>query len=194
MGAYCTFTGSYYDPAPWTNEACPVDAAVPEGCPIHFVTGAPIDPAHITAERVSNQLVMPTASTATIIGSDEVTFSVMDVMSCDCAQTNVHVSFSHVSVDVPDAVAGESVRLQGVAYSAPDYEVAITAPGPCPTPDWPSGYQAGLACDLCPIDPDGDPNTPNGSEGGCSAGGEPSLLLFAAAALFVRRRRRASAA
>ena len=185
MAGVCEFTGSYYEPSPWTDRPCAVDYSVPEGCPMHFVTGASIDPANVMAYRISaNQELTPTASTATIEGSDVAKLWVMDVASCDCEYTTVEVAFSHVAVDVPAAVAGERVQLFG---GFGDYEVAITEAGPCPTPQWPTGYWASLACDRCPEDPI-DPTDPDGSSTGCSAGGEPSALLVAAILALVRRR------
>lgn len=196
MAFYCDFYGSYYDPEPWTHEVCPADAAVPEGCPIHFATGAPINPANIQAQRVAaNGTGTDTPSTATIIGTEQVSFSVMDVFSCDCAWTSVGATFSHVEVDVPGAVSGDSIRLFGVAFEGGSYEVQITAPGPCPTPDWAAQYHAALACDICPENPndsdgDGVPDNKD-DDGGCSVGGDPSAILVAFALMPLLRRRRA---
>ena len=197
MAVTCDFYGSYYDAAPWTHEVCPADVAVPEGCPIHFSTGAPIDPAHITAQRVAaNGTATDTPSTATSVGSEQVTFSVMDVYSCDCHQTNVAVQFEHIAVDVPGAVAGDTVRLWGTAYEGGTYEVQITAAAPCPAPDWSAVYHAALACDICPeMDTDGDgipdPDDPPDEASGCVVGGDPSVILAGLALLPFMRRRRA---
>lgn len=200
MAVYCDFYGSYYDAEPWTHEVCPADVAVPEGCPIHFSTGAPIDPAHIMAQRVAaNGIAMDTPSTAMSVGTELVTFSVMDVFSCDCHQTSVAAQFDHIEVDVPAALAGETVRLYGTAYEGGTYEVQITAAAPCPTPDWTAEYHAALACDLCPTDPDMDsdgdgvPDDIDTSDdsGGCAVGGDPSVILVGLALLPLVRRRRA---
>lgn len=196
MAVYCDFYGSYYDPDPWTHQACMVDVAVPEGCPIHFVTAAPIDPAQIVAQRVdTNGTATDTPSTATIIGSDQATFSVMDVTSCDCHQTNIGVEFDHIEVDVPAARAGETVYLQGIAFQSGSLAVQIDPAGPCLAPEWPTEYHAALACDRCP-DPDSDgdgvPDSDdrNDNSAGCAVGGDPSLILVGLALLpFVRRRR-----
>jgi MYXO-CTERM domain-containing protein len=195
MPVTCDFYGSYYQPEPW-GQACAVDVAVPEGCPIHFVTGTPINPAYITAERVAaNGTATDTPNTATVIGTELVSFSVMDVSSCDCHQTSIGVEFQHVQVDVPAAVAGESVRLSGISYQSGAYEVQITAAGPCPAPEWPTEYHAALACDRCPeMDSDGDgipdPDDPHDDSAGCAVGGDPSVILVGLALLpFVRRRR-----
>ena len=195
MAAYCTFSGSYYDPSPWTEQVCAAEYEVPQGCPIHFVTGAPIDPANVKAERVAaNGDVTQTASTTTIDGADQRTFLLPDEFSCDCAQTPTTIAFSHVSVSVPAAVAGESVRLWG--FSGSGDEVMITAPAACPTVEWPTDYEVALACDRCPEPPPDSGNShgdgPFGIDAGCSAGGgDASLLVVAMAAVLplVRRRR-----
>jgi uncharacterized protein (TIGR03382 family) len=196
--AYCMYSGSYYDPAPWTEQVCGADYEVPQGCPIHFVTGAPLDPANVRAERVAaNGDVTQTPSTATIDGEDDRTFLLPDEFSCDCAETLTTIAFQHVSVAVPAAVAGESVRLWGVAVSGGEDEVMITAPAPCPVVEWPTDYEVGLACDRCPPPPDNSGGShgdgPFGVDvGGCAAGGgDASLLLVAVAAFLplVRRRR-----
>ena len=51
--AYCTFSGSYYDQAPWTEQVCAADYQVPAGCPIHFVTGAELTPANVVTQTVA---------------------------------------------------------------------------------------------------------------------------------------------
>ncbi len=196
MVVSCDFYGSYYDADPWTHQACMVDVAVPEGCPIHFVAAAPIDPTQITAQRsAANGTVIDTPSTATIIASDQVTFSVMDVSSCDCHQTNIGVEFDHLEVDVPAARAGETVYLQGIAFQSGSLAVQIDPSGPCPAPEWPTEYHAAIACDVCP-DPDSDDDGATDSDdnsAGCAVGGDPSVILVGLALLpFVRRRQRAA--
>ncbi|HTL33418.1 MAG TPA: hypothetical protein VL326_09845 [Kofleriaceae bacterium] len=193
MSVYCDFYGSYYDPDPWTHKACAVEYSVPEGCPMHFSTGAPIDLAHVAAKLSSGGSLMDAPSTAMNIGSDQVTFSVMDVNSCDCHQTSIGVEFQHVEVDVPDARAGDIVYLQGTAFESGEYSVEIGPAGPCPTPEWPTEYHAALACDRCPVDGDtngdGVPDLDN-DDVGCAVGGDPSVILVAfALAPLVRRRR-----
>lgn len=195
MAVYCTFSGSYYDPSPWTEQVCAAEYEVPQGCPIHFVTGAAIDPKNVMAERVAaNGDVTETASTATIDGEDDRTFDLPDEFSCDCAREPVTIAFSHVSVSVPAAVAGESVRLWGAAFSGGEHEVMIIAPGPCPAVEWPTDYEVALACDRCPEPPPDNlhGDGPFGIDAGCNAGGgDASLLLVAMAAFLplVRRRR-----
>lgn len=195
MAVYCQFTGSYYDPSPWTEQVCAADYEVPQGCPIHFVTGAAIDPANVMAERVAaNGDVTETSNTATIDGEDDRTFDLPDEFSCDCAREPVAIAFQHVSVTVPNAVAGESVRLWGFGG---EHEVTITAPAACPQVEWPTDYEVGLACDRCPDPPDNSGGShgdgPFGIEvGGCAAGGSDASLLVVAMAAFlplVRRRR-----
>ena len=199
MAAYCTFSGSYYDPSPWTEQVCAADYEVPQGCPIHFVTGAQIDLSHVMAERVAaDGTATDTASTATIDGEDDRTFLLPDEFSCDCAQTLTAITFQHVVVSVPAAVAGESVRLSGIAFSGGGDEVLITAPAACPQVEWPTEYEVALACDRCPMDPDGSGSDHHGDGpfgldvGGCAAGGGDASLLVVAMAAFlplVRRRR-----
>jgi MYXO-CTERM domain-containing protein len=198
MAIYCEFHGSYYDPEPWTYQQCSADFAVPEGCPIHFVTSGPTDPAAITAERVAaNGMATVTPSSSTILGTDNAVFSVMDVWSCDCHQTNIGVQFDHVEVNVPGTVAGESVRLW--ARGGSPYEIEILPAGPCATPEWPTQYTAALACDRCPVDPDHDQDgdgVPDEYDddyepGGCAVGGDPSVILVGLALLPFMRRRRA---
>jgi len=200
MAGICMFSGSYYDPQPWTHQVCAVEASVPEGCPIHVVTGAQIDTANVTAQRISGMTMTDTPASATIIGTDLRSFTVPDEFSCDCAPTGIAVDFDHLSIAVPAAVAGYTIRLWGISYQAGQYEVTITAPAACPTPDWPTDYQVALSCDRCPEDPDtgggsGSGNDPDdlfgdGSEGGCSVGSEPSLVVLVAVMLPLTRRRR----
>ena len=196
MALYCDFSGSYYDPEPWTHQACAVDVAVPEGCPIHLVTGAQINPAYVMAQRVtSNGVATDTPSTLTSVGADHESFWVMEVNSCDCHFTTVAVTFEHLEIDVPGAVAGETVRLWGLLQGN-GYEVQITAPGPCPTPEWPTEYSAALACDRCPEpdnDGDGIPDDidTHDDNAGCAVGGDPSVILVGLALVPFMRRRRA---
>ncbi|HUS33137.1 MAG TPA: hypothetical protein VMZ53_31765 [Kofleriaceae bacterium] len=194
MPLTCDFTGSYYDPAPWTERPCAAEYSVPEGCPIHFVTGAPMpfDGWNLSAQVISPDGTGTLASSTTkSIGSDEQDFTVMDTLSCDCAWTTMHVSFQHMEVDVPSAVAGDSVILWGAGVQS-QFEIEITAAAPCPTPEWPTEYRAGLACDRCPepVDEDDDHwDGPGDFDVGCSAGGDPSLLLAGLVLLpFLRRR------
>jgi MYXO-CTERM domain-containing protein len=188
----CDFTGSYYNPDPWNNQPCAVEASVPEGCPIHFVTPGPIDPMQIRAYRVppaGDPIDTPHA--VTVLGTDNATFSVMDVWSCDCAPTTIGVAFDRVELVVPDAVAGERVWFWGAGYQ--NHDVSITAPGPCVTPEWPSGYSAALACDRCPDPQDYEDSNDDGPldlEVGCSASGDGSPVLLLGLALLTLRRRR----
>jgi uncharacterized protein (TIGR03382 family) len=188
----CDFGGSYYNSEPWTSQPCEVEVAVPEGCPIHIIASGPVDLSNISTMRVpATGDATFTPNTATIVGSDDVTFSVMDVWSCDCAQTNIHVLFEHIELDVPDAVAGERVAIWGTGR---DHDIFIMPPGPCVTPEWPSGYSAALACDRCP-DPD-DYDDDHHDDGGldidvgCSAGSDASPLILVGVAFLMLRRRR----
>lgn len=197
MALYCQFSGSYYDPSPWTEQTCSSEYEVPQGCPFHFTTGAQIDPTQLRTDRVAADGTSTEASnTATIDGEDQRTFLLPDEFSCDCAQTPTTITFEHVSVTVPAAVAGESVRVWGFSFGG-GHEVAITSPGPCPTVEWPTDYEVGLACDRCPMDyDDGSGNSHDGpfgvDIGGCAVGGgDASLLVVALAGVLplVRRRR-----
>jgi uncharacterized protein (TIGR03382 family) len=189
----CDFGGSYYNPEPWVTTPCEIEVAVPEGCPIHFIAAGPLDLTNITTSRKpGNGEHEITPNTATVVGSDDVTFSVMDVWSCDCAQTNIGVSFQHIELDVPAAMAGDSVSIWGTGT---DHYVRIDAAGPCPTPEWPSGYSAALACDRCPDPHDYGEDQDSGGDPfdvdvGCTASSDASPLLLVALVLVMLRRRR----
>lgn len=195
MALYCDFSGSYYDQAPWTHEPCMAETSVPAGCPVHFVTGAPIDPQQLQAFLLQSDGTKPqTPSSATVVGSDDRTFTLPDEFSCDCTPTQVGISFQRIAVDIPAATAGDSVTLWGVGYEAGPLEIEFTAPAPCPEPQWPEQYSVGLACDRCP-DPDTDGDgVPDDQESdfdvGCAVGGDPSVILAGLALLPLLRRRR----
>lgn len=197
MPVVCTFSGSYYDQTPWTEQACAVEYVVPAGCPVHFVTAAPIMPSDITAEKVAmDGSSTPVSSTASIVGTDSQGFVLPDEFSCDCAPTSVTINFQRFQVAVPTAQPGDGivVRFPGQGQTV---GFDIGAAGPCPAPEWPTEYDVGLACDRCPVDPGNDAGSdPHGDEPlgihGCSTGSDPSLLALSALALLPLARRRAT--
>lgn len=197
MTAVCTFSGSYYDQTPWTEQACAADSIVPAGCPVHFVTAAPIMPADVTAEKVANDgSSTPTASTATLVDIDSRGFVLPDEFSCDCTPTSVTINFQRFQVALPGAQPGDAIALRfpGQGQSV-GFEIG--AAGPCPAADWPTEYDVALACDRCPSDPGGGgPGHDDEAPGiaGCSAAVDPHALLLTTLIVVpvARRRRRAA--
>lgn len=191
----CTYTGSYYDPAPWTESACVADEMVPAGCPVHFVIGTQLPDGSVTADRVgSGGTTTPLASTTTLVDTVTQTFSLPDEFSCDCAPTETAIGFSRYAVAVPGAKAGDVIGLEIGGISTP-FAYQIVAAGPCPAPDWPTDYEVALACDRCPgsdVPPDGglpgDPVTPP-EDHGCAVGGAPGVLAALLLLPLARRRR-----
>jgi hypothetical protein len=187
--AYCTFSGSYYDQAPWIEQVCAADYQVPAGCPIHFVTGAPLTPPEVVTQTVATDGTRTQiANTTMLVGTDARTFSLPDEFSCDCAPEAVTINFQRVAVDVPTANPGDTIEIIAGHVGT---TVDIGPPGACPAPDWPTDYEVALACDRCPMDGDypDDPNNPSDPDGGCAVGGDPSLLLAALGLLPLVRRR-----
>src|SRR4051812_1173384 len=110
--AYCTFSGSYYDQTPWTAQVCAADYQAPAGCPIHFVTAAPLTPGDVTTQTVATDgTPTPTPSTPTLAGPDPRTFSLPDEFSCDCALESVTINFERVVVDIPAANPGDTIEV-----------------------------------------------------------------------------------
>lgn len=90
--------------------------------------------------------------------------------------------------------------VQGIAFQSGSLVVQIDPAGPCPAPEWPTEYNAALACDQCPEpDSDGDgvadADDRHDDSAGCAVGSDPSLIVVGLALLpFVRRRRAKSLA
>lgn len=196
MTAVCTFSGSYYDQTPWTEQACAADSIVPAGCPVHFVTAAPIMPSDVTAEKIANDgSSTPTASTATLVDVDRRGFVLPDEFSCDCAPTSVSIDFQRFAVALPGGQPGDAIALRfpGQGQSV-GFEIG--AAGPCPPADWPTEYDVALACDRCPMDPGNNGSGTGEAPGlaGCAAGADPyALVLTTLIVVPVARRRRRAA-
>lgn len=155
----CDFYGSYYDPSPWTEQACFAQDEIPAGCPIDIVIAG--DAVITVEDRDSSRVVVDTVTK---------TFTVPDEGSCDCAPTELAVELQRIALTV-DAVEGDVVKL---SIAGRGYDFTMGAPGPCVTA-WPDDYAVALACDRCPGEPPvADPTSP---AAGCNAGGGPSLLL-----------------
>lgn len=181
----CTFYGSYYDPYPWTEQACVVESYVPEGCPIHFTTAAGVMAADVT--------VNGSAGGATLVDTQDVALATIDVYSCDCPHVTEETVFQRFAVATTGLHAGDYATIGWPSASGPQMGAAITAAGPCPAVEWPSEYGTAIACDRCPVDPAGSGSgsgSGGGSShgGGCNAGGAPGYSV-AVLALLARRRR-----
>ena len=178
----CTYHGEYSTPQNWYG-ACAANAAVPEGCPIRFVTphaGAPL-----VIYRNGVELTSATSSSVieATVGAD---VRSVDVYDCECVHISVPVQFDRIALTVPAAVAGDSIAFGG-AGNAEESSIAITAAGPCPVAEWPTSFEQLTACDLCPMDPADPGHTPDGN-GGCSTtGGGAGLVMLCLAVLAARR-------
>jgi uncharacterized protein (TIGR03382 family) len=180
----CTFIGSYYDPSPWTEQACSDQLSVPAGCPITFVTGADLVGSDVAMGLLgSDGRTTPIASTATLVDTVSQTFTLPDEDSCDCAPTPIAIPFERFSVAVPSAVAGDVLELDYLGFAGPPFQVQVTAAAPCGPLQWPD-VEISLACDRCPAQPS-DSN-------GCGAAGAPTLAIAGLALAMMLRRRRAS--
>lgn len=161
--------------------------SVPAGCPMHFVTAAEVMPSQV--------MVNGGSSTATLVDTQVVQLDTVDVFSCSCDHVTQGVTFQRFAVTSQGLQAGDYASIDWVGYSGPVGSIAITAAGACPTVEWPTDYQAAIACDRCPVDPIGSDSGSgsgsgggNGHGGGCAAGGTSSVA--AALALLALRRRR----
>jgi hypothetical protein len=188
MAVVCTYSGSYYDPAPWTERACRVEASVPEGCPVHFTISTAVDLATITASRIApNGTDTPLASTASLVGTHSQEFLLPDEDSCDCALKSSTITFQQIAVTVPAAAVGDVIEIG--PYSTEDglLGIMVTPAAACPPPAWPD-YEIELACDPC------DLAHPGAEGAGCAAGGKSPVALALFALLPLARRRRATPA
>jgi hypothetical protein len=186
----CDYTGSYFEPTPWADQACSAEESVPAGCPLHVVIGADLEPTAITAAlRANDGTTTPLSSTVQLVDSVTENFVVPDLLACDCEPKPTDVEFWRYEVTVTGAQAGDTIEIDTPGVRGPLY--TVTAAGPCPAPAWPTDFHVALACDMCmePTDPIGDHSN---EPGGCAAGGDPSLALLAALGalpLLARRRR-----
>ena len=193
----CVFNGSYYDPTPWTEEACIIETSVPAGCPLHFVTGAMPSLSSVTVDLVASDGTMTqVASAATLVGTVSPSYVLPDELSCDCAPTPTTIPFERFAVAVPGAAAGETLEVQFPGYSGPPDEVEVGPAAACGTPQWPTDIQVALACDRCPPPPGDAPRdeagvgtAPDPVHRGCDAGSGSVLGVVGIALLSVRRRR-----
>lgn len=184
----CDYSGSYYDPSPWTEHACTAQYEVPAGCPIDVVTAN--DPTLFTVSRGGADV----ASSSTVVDTVTQTFTIPDEFSCDCAPTDIAVGFHRVAITVPDAAAGDVLT---VGMGGDRFDFSIVAAAPCVTA-WPDGYTVALACDRCPTDmpTDGGPGatTPTSTPGGCQSSPSPALALGLLVLIARRGRSRGAAA
>jgi hypothetical protein len=201
----CTFYGSYYDPSPWTEQACMVENAVPAGCPIHFITAANVAAADIQVMGGSGA----TPSTATLVDTQVVPLDTVDVFSCNCDPATYATTFQRFAVTAPSLAPGDYATITWPGASGPAMSVLVQDPGACAPVEWPTTIEANLACDRCPADPIGSDDAGSGSGssgsdtvrpmhgGGCAAGGDASLgalvAVLAVSGMGRRRRRRTSA-
>jgi len=190
----CTFYGSYYDPQPWTEQPCMVEYAVPQGCPVHFITAANVKASDI--EVMGGSGVTP--STTTLVDTQVVPLDTLDVYSCNCDQITEVVTFQRFAVTAPSLVAGDYAEITWSGESGPTGSVLFQDPAACPPVEWPTTIEAAIACDRCPVDPIGSDGSGSGSDtvhpmhgGGCATGGGASIgVAFAVLALSGRGRRR----
>jgi uncharacterized protein (TIGR03382 family) len=200
------FGGSYYDPTPWLDSACAAAYAVPAGCPLPFVTAGDVgsDELSVTAARGSD--VVSIDATLMLDGSDvdQPISGAKDVYSCTCDPEQASATFDRYELDAATLEPGDYVTVDLGPFGTLGFEIGSAAA--CQPIDWPTEFDAGIACDDCPVD-DGSGSGSGSGNGsgnrgavgdddpaGCDASGGAPLWIGLAALVLVRRRRQSIAA
>ncbi|HEY1811426.1 MAG TPA: MYXO-CTERM sorting domain-containing protein [Kofleriaceae bacterium] len=194
----CTFYGSYYDPAPWVDAACAATDSVPAGCPLPFVIDGELGSNDIAVSVSRGSAAVPNDATLMFDGSDtEPIDGAKDVDSCTCDPEQVSATFDRYEVDVTPLEPGDQVVVAiggSNGGSLGTLTFVIDAAAACPVIDWPTEFDAGIACDTCPVDDNGSGAVGDDDPAGCNTSGGAPLWIGLAALVLVRRRRQASEA